>query len=1269
MSAQKSVSTAQADKRPILATNWLIGLLAGMAALALVLLYPRLDLERRLSRTPDTALSVAYLNNLLRSDPNNPQLRLLLAQHQISLGESSKARETLQPALGSASPEVRKGAEWVLWELSELEFSRIPLKDPARPAQLHALKQQLLQVAEQAWEAERVSQLAASAFKYDSVALGRQLYKKLSEIIGDPQQSIQIYDRAAVKALAAGDYRNSSELYMLARKSTKDPLLARRYFFSAIKTLQSGNQPASALEMAERELGELANDQETLVMITNLARAAGRPDRADHYVRQLLRLSLLRQIELTKIAKAWGQGSFLPVSLAAGTKGPELPFDDKIYALGYAVFLENKKQEDAWLVADSAVRQAPENHEWRKRLAEVSEWTGRPKIALNQWLTLARRTGEDHAWQSVLRLAPGLFDDPALIEGLRYEIGQKPNNEVLIRQLILTYERIGEPKPAIAYLQKLIQNTANPEHIELLADLATRAGETEIAMDSWRTLFRDPAQITTTRALRAAVLFLSFDKGKEALHWLEIARPVSDAASAESNIEAMRLTGQLAERNRQDELAIKAFRSLIEAEHAELDDYDALIRLLLDNAPLEAAKVTERAWQLFDLPRHLLQTMTLLINRNQWNDIGRLVRQLDPTPGAKRHSLKQMQTIPEFLRITGAWHQNAGRFAQARHDFQAGLRQAPDSPAMRQALLWLFIDTNDAAAIRQLLAVHEGEWSKDSTMHDSLGNAYQALSLPQVSLQRYLTPQLASKRGDFLWLMNYCDALDQNQQSDRAWRLRRYLLSTEWQAAREKSGATSAKGARLNWLTEKGLDQTRRNARARLMLTQHRGDVGTDTLRELLRLDRDAQGNFSNAAAETAIGWFQDSAEFTAERGFLWHQYAKSHSLRSNRPLWADITVALAEDDRAASGELLETFDERLPRYDRVNAARAVHDIRLAQSAAFEAQHDQVDDNPTHLQLTEALLMFSDHAGLAVGHQKLDGLNELQGSTVFHLAIDPQFSVDLAAGKIRRDSTDNAIVVSPPDETFFSARINWRRDQNETLFKLEQRKSFDTYTPLAIEHERAIDSRISLRIGLAVQQPSQESLALRMAGMKDSASISLRYRPTRMDRIFLEHASERYALQTGRRVGTGQHTSLTFAHTYRQEARDLEFSAFMSNHRYNRISDIDGFNGRDMAYVNYFPEGYAASPNDFLPENFRLYGLRISTDVRYEEEYTRAIRPFASIATTWHSEQGAGYDLRLGLAGSVFGADHLSFFWNLGKSGTATPGTTRNMQLKYRVHY
>jgi hypothetical protein len=92
-------------------------------------------------------------------------------------------------------------------------------------------------------------------------------------------------------------------------------------------------------------------------------------------------------------------------------------------------------------------------------------------------------------------------------------------------------------------------------------------------------------------------------------------------------------------------------------------------------------------------------------------------------------------------------------------------------------------------------------------------------------------------------------------------------------------------------------------------------------------------------------------------------------------------------------------------------------------------------------------------------------------------------------------------------------------------------------------------------------------------------------------------------------------------------------------------------------------------PDFFLPESFRFYGVELSSNMRYAQEYTRALRPYASVSRTWHSSMGPGYGLRLGLSGSVFGPDHLNLDWNLTKSGVQSLGLTRSLQLSYRLHF
>jgi len=1268
MLKHRSRSTAGTTERPYLAPAWLIALLATIVAVALFLLYPRTDLERRLAATPDTALSAAYLQNLLRSDPDNPRLRLLLAQRQLEMGNTADAQFTLQPALKADDENVRHQARWVLWRLTERDYLQLP-EDAGNERQklLGMLIHQLYELAELPLAREQRMELASKAYRFNQPVLGARLFKEVAnDLHGTPEETTQLYEQAAAKSLATGDYDGAAELHLLASKSSTDPLRSRRNFHDALRTLQSGNKPLLALKTGEREIGTLVNDTETQLLMTRLARAAGRPDVAERYVRLLLKYVSPGRPGTTDERGSWFGTSFAALSPARMRSGPGIPFDDSVFTLGYDVFLENRKLEDAWLVAASAARHVPADMAWQRRLATASEWTVRPRMALDSWLKLASATQDEEAWANVLRLAPGLFDDRALIAAIRHQITRRPGNIKLLRELVAAHERLGEPELAIAYMQTMSSaKPRQPEILEMLAELAERAGQTDLALHSWEKLFALPDQLTPARALRVAVMLLIRGRYQESLSWLERAQDKAGTASPEE-IEYWRLTGQLAELRQRDNQAVKAFRHLLETDQALPADYDALIRLLVPSMPIEAAALSVDAWHEFDETRHLLQAMTLYALHNRWPEIGRLLRQLDPAPDAPRRALKTVRMQPEFLRLAGAYQQNTGNIELARRSFEAGLRVAPDSADMQQALIWLLIDSNDAPALRKLLGKHERHWSVNPALHDTLASAYQALSLPRIALVRYLTPRLDNHRHDLLWMMNYADALDQNQQSNLAWRLRRQLLSREWNAAEKNSAAASA---REYWLSEPGLELFRRIARARLILTQYPGDNALITLRQLLRLDRSHSGSFSNGVAETAIGWLQDHAEYHAERAILWHQYAKNGSQRTNRPLWAEITVALSERDRQATGQLLERFDERLPRYDRVNAARAVDDLRLAQTAAFDAQTDQIADDPTHLQLTETLLAFSDHAGFAIGRNKLGSIDEALVTTRYHLAINPRLAIDFDWGRLGRKTNQPDVIKNVPNEKFLAAMLSWRHTDGETQFTLQRRDSLTSYTPMQIEHEQRIDDRLSLRIGLGKNLKTTESIPLRVAGMKDRQSVSLRYRPTRMDQITLEHWRENYRLQTGPEIGEGRHSTLTFAHTYRQEARDLEFSAFWSKHDFSRRNISGAFLTGAPELSRLLPSGFVPGPEYFLPESFNLYGIRVATDMRHEREYTRATRPFASLSRTWHSTLGPGYDIRFGIAGSVLGGDHLALSWGKGKSGQETNAPVSDWQLTYRIHY
>jgi hypothetical protein len=627
-----------------------------------------------------------------------------------------------------------------------------------------------------------------------------------------------------------------------------------------------------------------------------------------------------------------------------------------------------------------------------------------------------------------------------------------------------------------------------------------------------------------------------------------------------------------------------------------------------------------------------------------------------------------LQADPEFLRILGLYHQLQGRPLQARQVYEDGLHRVPSATALRQALLWLLIDSRDAGGLRELLATREALWQQEEAMHDALAAAYQILSQPQVALDRYLTPRLAAHADDFLWLMGYADALEQNQQQDRAWRLRRFLLAREAQGG---AGHDERAAKRRAWVQAAGEDAARRLARTRLLMTQVQGDLGLAGLRELLRLDREAPGLMDDGLAELTLGWLQEQGQYAAERGFLWQHYIQSRHAPDKQPLWAEIGLALVEDDGEAMSELLTRASAFLPRYDAVSAAVRVGDLRLAQTLAFDQQHAQHDDTLLHSQLRDNLLAFADSAEIQTAGMALGSVDERSLSARGHLAVNPGLALDFELRQIDRMVRDSAALASAPAETRAGLRLIWQNSLGDGHLYVGQRQALRDNSSVELLQSLRIDRHLALRFEAGFRLPSEETLAMRLGGMKDRLAVNVRYQWTARDQWSLGLAADRYALQAGAGLGQGRHLELAYSHLLLAEAPQLEAGFFWSQHRYERNSDFSSPDFASLAPL--LPANLGGVPglpaNYFLPDDYRLSGVRLAGNMRYEQEYTRAVQPFGSLARTWHSLNGPGYAIRLGLAGSLLGADHLGLVWGTTKSGAQSAGLVRDWNLRYRRHF
>ena len=330
MLRRSSYAAASLERPRLITPHVLLGIGAFVLVL-LALLYPYRELvQYALNATRGDTLTIAYLRNLLRTDPQNPELRLALVRQSLARRDYAEARASLQPLLAERLPDtLRTEARWVDWTVFESELiAAVP--GSSRRTELEAILPERLRATVQIDGLDEQNRMALvqRALVWGQAVLALDLLASFSRdgVTPDPK----IHRQAADELLGHGEYQGAARLLLQLRSVEPDAAKRRQLFMEAIRALQSGNLLAVALETADRELGELSDDTEVLYYLVTLARAANRPDLAARYARAMLKLSLQQQWRRALLAQS---GFDIQVRRASTADGlPDLPFDDRIVA-------------------------------------------------------------------------------------------------------------------------------------------------------------------------------------------------------------------------------------------------------------------------------------------------------------------------------------------------------------------------------------------------------------------------------------------------------------------------------------------------------------------------------------------------------------------------------------------------------------------------------------------------------------------------------------------------------------------------------------------------------------------------------------------------------------------------------------------------------------------------------------------------------------------------------------------------------------------------
>ena len=237
---------------------WLPLAIVGGTVFALWLLFPKTYIEQTLrAQKHPNAATLAYLQLLVRAQPNDIPLRLALAHMALEIQDLPLARTALAP-----------------WKRRALDALPLAIAQ----ARLRLLRLELLATPAHAPARTRMQKRYALALS--------QLAPRLA-----PPQLLQ----EARFAVQIGDYTAAAMLDRLALEKSDDPRLRSQAFEQGIAALLAAGKPAAALAFARAGLNHVPHDDALWRRMIGLALAANRADIAARYAHKLVGLPEMRQ--------------------------------------------------------------------------------------------------------------------------------------------------------------------------------------------------------------------------------------------------------------------------------------------------------------------------------------------------------------------------------------------------------------------------------------------------------------------------------------------------------------------------------------------------------------------------------------------------------------------------------------------------------------------------------------------------------------------------------------------------------------------------------------------------------------------------------------------------------------------------------------------------------------------------------------------------------------------------------------------------------------
>ena len=933
--------------------------------------------------------------------------------------------------------------------------------------------------------------------------------------------------------------------------------------------------------------------------------------------------------------------------------GAMRPYDAEDFRLAFDAFVGVGDLVNALRVAQHAVKNDPGNLDWRRKLARVAEWTGRPETAWEQRDHLYRHGQRDQETVEALLRLGVLFGSPEMLLGLWLGEAQRRSlTPAQWNELHRLYETVGRPADGARYFEQQFRRRGEVQFLTWAAEHAEHAGRDEDALR----LYLERATLepfSTAAVLSASTFLIRRDRLGEAHRVLEqYSHRVPD-----SERDYWEKLGAVAWELLDSESAERAYRRYLEQN--PVDDsglWSRLIYLVQQKSPREAAALAMSLYQRQGGVDQVMLALNLLAGASDQAEQVRVFAALRP------QDLPALETDPRFLLIRAGFHQRQRLHEPAWRDLQQALVLSPDDADVAIAALWFMIDRRETGTLTSFLSRWQAHAEETPAFWLPFAAAYHGLDRYQEALPWY-RKEIARQPQDTLLLLNYADLIDRLQMPGMSLRIRRHA----WHQLRERNPGDLAQLAKTG--------NAELLALARLMLLDRPGDgamrLAQQVVNQLRQLPEDSLPD--DQAKDLVLAWAIGSEQFPNARSWMWQNHVRQQKAP---PVWGESQTALQLNDTETMQRLIDTRFAAMPIYNRYDVSYTLEHWQQALDIAFHGMEDSPVDNDLHDRYRIHAPLHSDYVQFGWRGDRLGDYDARQIDSEVHLKVSQRLALTLSMSGISQSSKENQLdSLMPGRDRLLGVEAHWQGTRGNTRVALFQRAELERFVGWRISQDWRWSTRVGLDGALDYRADATESLPLRVGGSQSGLRLGINYTLSKREAMRIGLRQTRFATQFGDDLGTGRFVDLDFTHRLRTEYPDWRLRAYASFARYSYGS---GIGARALNAVGpEIRDAVAAGTLDpvryFLPEDSRTVGLCFGMGENLAGQnirsvYSRAWRHYYELCSTRNDVAGSGYSVDFGLVGSLTGEDHVLLGFGQSVGGAGNQGVNRQLQFRYR-HY